>query len=85
MTEAMLLVQQDVADEAERAARRYGSYNSTHEALGVLLEELAELMEAIRKNDLSAVRKESIQVSAVAARLAAQCEGDGAFRERSVK
>jgi hypothetical protein len=75
-----------VEDEANRAFARYGDFTSTHEALGVLLEEFDELKDAIHGNILPAVAREAIQVAAVALRLAELCERDGdAFRERSMK
>ncbi len=74
-----------VKEEALRAMYRYGGFTSSHEALGVLVEEMAELMEAVRKNDLEAIAKEATQVSAVAARLADSIRHDGPMRGRSVK
>lgn len=80
--------------EMDRAQVRYGDYTSTHEALGVLTEEVAELVEAIRSNALGAVQREAVQVAAVAARLAQACTdavaadlgGDmPAFMARSIK
>lgn len=70
--------------EVEAAAARYGAMQSTHEGYGVLAEELAELLDAIRANALAAVRHEAIQVAAVALRLAAAC-GAAAFQGRSAK
>lgn len=52
---------------------RHGGFNSTHEALGVLLEEFNELQDAIRANAIRDIAKEAIQVSAVALRLNALC------------
>lgn len=80
--------------EADRAKARYGDYTSTHEALGVLVEEMDELREAIRSNMLPAVEREAIQVAAVALRLAEACHAAlrveynkplPAFMERSTK
>jgi hypothetical protein len=77
-------VEQDVCEEAERADKQYGPFLSTHEALGVLLEEFEELRVAIRSNLLPAMEREAIQVAAVALRLAEACRRDDpAFRERS--
>ena len=59
--------------EARNAEDKYGDFSSTHEAFGVLAEEVSELLDAIRRNDLANVAKESAQVSAVAMRLANQC------------
>lgn len=73
---------QSITDEMARADRRYGPYASSHEGLGVLTEEVAELTEAIRRNDVSAIRLEAIQVASVAARLA-QCTTDKSFQQRS--
>lgn len=70
--------------EMSSADARYGGFNSTHEGYGVLCEEVAELLDAIRANDLGAVRREAIQVAAVAARLALACE-QPATAERSRK
>lgn len=72
--------------EAEVATARYGPFRSTHEGYGVLAEETAELLDAIRANDLDAIRAEAIQVAAVALRLAEQCrDGQAEFVERSTK
>lgn len=75
-----------VRAEAERAADRYGPFTSTHEALGVLVEEIEELRGAIRDNVIEAVKLEAIQVAAVAARLASCCDYNthAAFIERSI-
>lgn len=74
--------------EAERAHVKYGDFTSTHEALGVLLEEFDELRAAIHANALYSVATEAMQVSAVALRLHDVCEralsGNAeAFRTRS--
>ncbi len=63
-----------VIGEAEEAQRRYGDFTSTHEAFGVLAEEVSELLDAIRLNDCASIRDEAMQVSAVALRLAETCE-----------
>jgi NTP pyrophosphatase (non-canonical NTP hydrolase) len=63
----------EVSAEMSRADARYGPFTSTHEAYGVLAEEMAELLDAIRSNKLESVREEAIQVAAVAMRLAARC------------
>lgn len=70
--------------EADRAKARYGDFTSTHEALGVLVEEMDELREAVRSNVLIAIEREAIQVAAVALRLA-ECCSDAGFAERSRK
>jgi hypothetical protein len=77
-------VEQAVLSQVEYADSRYGPFTSSHEGLGVLVEEMDELLGAIRDNDLDCIRNEAIQVSAVALRLAGCC-GDREFRKRSVK
>ncbi|MDH3637909.1 MAG: hypothetical protein OES09_05535 [Gammaproteobacteria bacterium] len=71
-----------ITDEARGSWAKFGPYQSTHEAFGVLAEEVAELLEAIRQNNIGAVRVESIQVAAVALKLAVDC-GVSDFRKRS--
>ena len=73
---------QAVIEEAEYAERNWGPFTSSHEAYGVLSEEVAELLEAIRSNMMSKIAREAVQVAAVAARLADNC-GDAAFIKRS--
>jgi NTP pyrophosphatase (non-canonical NTP hydrolase) len=76
-----------IISEALEAEKRYGPYRSTHEAFGVLAEEVAELLDAIRSNSPAIVRAEAIQVAAVAMRLADQCDAmvglDSEFSDRS--
>jgi len=60
----------DIQAERTAAERKYGPFKSTHEGYGVLAEEAAELLEAIRANDRVAVQNEAKQVSAVAWRIA---------------
>ena len=68
------------------AQNRYGDFASTHEALGVLIEEFQELQSAIHGNNIDAVRQEAFDLAAVAFRLAKACGSEsGAFFERSVK
>jgi NTP pyrophosphatase (non-canonical NTP hydrolase) len=62
--------------EAQRADARYGVFRSTHEGLGVLVEEFDELRAAIRSNDLDAVQYEALQVAAVALRLVEACANE---------
>lgn len=72
--------------EAQTAESRYGPFTSTHEALGVLIEEVDELREAVRHNALGSIEMEALQVAAVCLRLARQCRQPlSAFAERSSK
>ena len=64
------MLQQEIEARIERAARRYGPFASTHEALGVAIEEWDELRDAIHANDMRAVRHECLDLAAVLIRLA---------------
>jgi NTP pyrophosphatase (non-canonical NTP hydrolase) len=71
------IVSKAIHEEAEAAREKYGDFTSTHEAYGVLAEEVAELLDAIRSNKRFSVQREAMQVAAVATRLAQQLEGAG--------
>lgn len=78
------IVAKAIQDEANAARDKYGDYTSTHEAYGVLAEEVAELLDAIRSNKRWSIQREAMQVAAVAMRLSQQLEGaDGGFLKRS--
>lgn len=68
--------------EATLADEGYGPFTSSHEGLGVLLEEVAELQDAIRSNVDVAIACEALQVAAVALRIA-EGMGQPATRQRS--
>lgn len=77
-------VRREIERRMEAAESRYGAFTSSHEALGVLIEEVDELRDAVRRNDPAAIAAEAADVSAVAERLARQCDRPTtAFRERS--
>lgn len=60
--------------EANDAQSKYGPFASSHEAYGVLAEEVAELFDAIRNNQHASMCSEAIQVAAVSLRIADQTE-----------
>lgn len=66
----------DALAEVRQAVERWPPFNSAHEGYGVLLEEVDELWQHVRTNqkkrDLAAMRKEAIQVAAMALRFAAE-------------
>lgn len=67
-------VKKAVEDELTNAIRRWPHFNSAHEGFSVLKEEVDELWEHVKTNqkkrDLNAMRKEAIQVAAMAMRFA---------------
>lgn len=70
----------------DRAEARYGRMASTHEALGVALEEWDELRQAVRDNDLRQIEHECVDLAAVLVRLARACRNaEDGFVIRSVK
>ena len=57
-----------VLNEYDRATKKFGEFNSTHEGYAIIQEELDELWDAVKKNDIEDSRKEAIQVAAMAIR-----------------
>jgi NTP pyrophosphatase (non-canonical NTP hydrolase) len=85
----VMTITNDLIARIGAATERYGPFASTHEALGVAAEEWDELREAIRANDLDAIRSEALDLAAVMMRLASSCESamvaDTGFGRRSRK
>jgi NTP pyrophosphatase (non-canonical NTP hydrolase) len=78
---AMMRILDAVSEEAAQASSLYGDFASMHEAYGVLAEEVEELFDAVRMKQTRVdplnsraenIRKEAIQVAAVALRIAEQ-------------
>lgn len=66
----------DILAEVERAKSIHkGNFNNFHEAYAVILEEIDELWDEIKKKDvdLEAIRKEAIQAAAMLCRLITEC------------
>jgi hypothetical protein len=63
---------------ALKAAERHAPYNSAHEAYGVLLEEVTEFFDEVRKKShlrsRLRLKNEAIDIAAVAIRIAAMYE-----------
>lgn len=70
MSEPLNLPQEvhEVVAELARAEAKFPRFNSAHEGWAVLREEVDELWDAIKGNDLTHARKEAIQVAAMALR-----------------
>ena len=80
----MSSVDKRILDIARGADLKYGHFTSTHEAYGVLVEEVDELLDEIRSNNCEGVINEAIDVAAVAMRLAiAASNNEIGFRKRS--
>ena len=80
---------QDIYEEIEariaRARSRYGFFASTHEALGVAMEEWDELKDSIRENALYSVEHEALDLAAVLINLVYSLRHSTNMRERSIK
>lgn len=62
-------IRQAVEIELNRARRKHpAKWNSPHEGYAIILEELDEVWEEIKRNDLNAARTEMLQVAATALR-----------------
>lgn len=63
---------EDFLEEIDRGVSKFGDYRSYHEAYAVILEEVDELWDELKKKekDLVAVYSEAVQVAATAYRLA---------------
>lgn len=73
-----------IDDRMNYAFKRYGHFSSTHEALGVALEEWNELIDEVRANSLIGVETECLDLAAVLIRLVESIDRDE-LKERSVK
>lgn len=66
-------------DEVHSAEAKWPPFNSAHEAFAVLLEEVDELKAHVwtgqQKRDLAAMRREALQVAAVAVRFVKMIDG----------
>jgi len=65
----------EVIDELDSATKKYKDFNSAHEGYAVILEELDELWDEIKKRKPSRDRisKEAVQVAAMAFRFLRDC------------
>jgi NTP pyrophosphatase (non-canonical NTP hydrolase) len=68
-----------------KAHQRDGDFASTHEGMGVAVEEWDELREAVRANDLTRVYNECLDLAAVLIRMADSVRFNQPMRSRSVK
>jgi len=77
MNNHQFLALADAEDELRKAVQAWPKFNSAHEGYAVLLEEVDELKAHVwtnqKRRDLPAMRKEAIQVAAMALRIASEC------------
>lgn len=75
----------EAVHELRNARANWPKFNSAHEGFAVLREEVDELWEHVKTNqkrrDLAAMRKEAIQVAAMALRFAEECCDEGTGRK----
>lgn len=73
------IVLREVAQEVRSACTKFPPFNSAHEGYAVLLEEVDELWQEVKVKQgmrlASKLRKEAIQVAAMAVRFALDLEG----------
>lgn len=69
-------------DRIAEADSRYGDFKSTHEAIGVAMEEWQELIDEIRRNDPNTIKRECLDLAAVLIRLHDQI-GNAGLKLRS--
>lgn len=76
-TEALHDAATDARAEAGRAMALYAPFNSLHEGFAVLLEEVDELWDEIKKKpaarDIDKIHTEATQIAAMALRLIVDC------------
>ncbi len=66
--ERQKLVIQAIINELHTSTLKYGCFKSTHEAYGVLKEEVDEMWDACKCNNIVEMEEEAIQVAAMAIR-----------------
>ena len=80
-----LVVLEMISQEYDRAVTKFGAFHNAHEGWGVLREEYLELEDEIRKKqvnyDLPAMRKEAVQLGAMALRFIIDVTGESQLEE----
>ena len=68
--------------EIKNSREKYGNFQSTHEGYAVIKEEMDELWDCVKSNDLKSAQVESCQVAAMAIKFIQDLDS---MRERSSK
>lgn len=76
---------QEIYKRVNRANDRYGSLASTHEGIGVALEEWDELRDAVKANDFNLIYDECLDLAAVLIRMAEEVINNNTTKNRSTK
>lgn len=58
----------ELMEELDRATQKFGPLRGAHEGYAVILEEVDEMWDEIKKNDIEKAREEALQVAAMAVR-----------------
>jgi len=70
------VVLNDIFEEVASATEKWPPFNSAHEGYAVILEELDELKEHVwmnqKRRDIEAMKREAVQVAAMAVRFAVE-------------
>ena len=74
---------QSIMQSMVRDDKIFGDFASTHEALGVAVEEWREFKDAIRSNDQFEVQQECLDLVVVLLRLYEQLDSSESLRKRS--
>lgn len=61
----------EIAREANQAREKFAAFNSSHEGYAVIAEELDELWDDVKANDVAHAIEEAVQVGAMALRFIA--------------
>jgi len=75
--------QESLDTRISKAKQRYGPLASTHEAMGVALEEWDELKAAVHLNAINAIREEALDLAAILIRMYDELRPGSAMAERS--
>lgn len=75
----------ELEERMNTAEKRYGDFSSTHEAMGVALEEWDEFRQSVWSNDLGSIEHEALDLAAVLLRLARALRNDPILMQRSKK